>query len=179
MHSHDYSVTSNLYFLIFSPILPTLLPSGNCQNILRIYESVSITLVRLFSFLDPALALMPDNSVYPHMSLILFKLLPQCWSSEAVSPAGPRTSPLEECLRLQNLCLVQPQSSLMFTEAVGTSLPGAGTLGWGAWWEVGSLALEGAFPQPSYPSQILPAILECGISWFCISAPPSRGAPFL
>ena len=30
----------------------------------------------------PALALKPDNSVSPHMSLVPFKLLPQHWSSE-------------------------------------------------------------------------------------------------
>ena len=33
----------------------------------------------------PALTLEPENSVPPHMPLMLFKLLPQCWSSEQVS----------------------------------------------------------------------------------------------
>ena len=32
-----------------------------------------------------ALTLMPDNSVPSHMSLVPFKLLPQCWSSEGLS----------------------------------------------------------------------------------------------
>ena len=33
----------------------------------------------------PALTLMPDMSIPPHMPLMPFKLLPQCWSSEEVS----------------------------------------------------------------------------------------------
>ena len=33
----------------------------------------------------PALILMPDNSIPPCMSLVPFKLLPQCWNSEGAS----------------------------------------------------------------------------------------------
>ena len=33
----------------------------------------------------PLLAWMPDTSVLPFMTLVLFKLLPQCWSSKEVS----------------------------------------------------------------------------------------------
>ena len=40
-----------------------------------------------------ALALVPDNSFPPHMSLVPFKLLPQHWNSEGVSPSN---SMLEE-----------------------------------------------------------------------------------
>ena len=64
------------------------------------------------------LTLMPDTSVLPHMSLVPFKLLPQCWSSEWVSlsksihvwslleelPGTPEALPLD-----------QSQSPLIFT----------------------------------------------------------------
>ena len=33
----------------------------------------------------PLLALIPDTSVSPLMPLVLFKLLPCCWSSEGIS----------------------------------------------------------------------------------------------
>ena len=33
------------------------------------------------------LALLPNNSVLSHMSLVPFRLLPYCWSSEGVSPS--------------------------------------------------------------------------------------------
>ena len=33
----------------------------------------------------PLLALMPDTSVSPSMTLVPFQMLPQCWSSEGVS----------------------------------------------------------------------------------------------
>ena len=52
--SHDCSVITYLYFLIPSPLhpfSPTLLPSGNNQNVLRIHDSVSVILVCLVCFL--------------------------------------------------------------------------------------------------------------------------------
>ena len=52
--SHDCSLTTNLYFLIPStvlPILPTPLPSGNHQNVFCIYEPVSVLLVHCFFLL--------------------------------------------------------------------------------------------------------------------------------
>ena len=54
LHLHDYCVTTSLYFLIPSllHILPTLLLSVNPQNVLCIYDFVSVLLVTLFSFLD-------------------------------------------------------------------------------------------------------------------------------
>ena len=33
----------------------------------------------------PVLALLPDNSIFPHMSLVPFKLLSLLWSSEGMS----------------------------------------------------------------------------------------------
>ena len=51
----DYSVTNNLYFSIPSPFFShpsNTLPSGNHQNVLCIYDSVSVLLVHLFCFLD-------------------------------------------------------------------------------------------------------------------------------
>ena len=48
---HGYSVTTDLYLLIPSPFSPILLsphPFGNHQNILCIYDSVSVLLACLF-----------------------------------------------------------------------------------------------------------------------------------
>ena len=55
LYTPCYSGTTNLYFLIpspFSPITLTLFPSGNHQNLLCIYDSLSVLLVCLFWFLD-------------------------------------------------------------------------------------------------------------------------------
>ena len=55
LHPHDSSVTTCLYFLIPSPFLihpSNPFPSDNYQNILCIYNSVSVLLVCLFCFLD-------------------------------------------------------------------------------------------------------------------------------
>ena len=41
-----------LYPFTFSPTLSPSFPSGNCENVLCIYESVSVMLVHLFCFLD-------------------------------------------------------------------------------------------------------------------------------
>ena len=53
LHPHDYSLTTNLYFLIpspFSPILPTPFPCGNHQNILCLCDSVSVLFTLFFRF---------------------------------------------------------------------------------------------------------------------------------
>ena len=54
LHPQDNLVTTNFYFIpsLYSLIPPTPLVSGNYQNVLCIYESVSILLVCLFCFLD-------------------------------------------------------------------------------------------------------------------------------
>ena len=67
---HDYSVSTNVYFLIPAPFLhrPTPLPSGNHQNILRIYDSVSVMLAHLFCFLDSIV----DKYVFIAILLFIF-----------------------------------------------------------------------------------------------------------
>ena len=53
LHSHEYSVTTNLYFLIPSPSSPITtipLPSSIHRNVLCIYESISVLLVHVFYF---------------------------------------------------------------------------------------------------------------------------------
>ena len=53
LHPHDYSVTTDFYFLIPSCFLSSPLitfPSGNHQNILCIYDSVFVWLICLFCF---------------------------------------------------------------------------------------------------------------------------------
>ena len=77
----------------------------------------------------PALTLMPDNSVPPHISLVPFKLLPPCWSSEQVTVSKSLcVGPLRE---------TQPSVSLSHNpcwfiqqEVMGASLPSTETLGW-------------------------------------------------
>lgn len=80
------------------------------------------------------LALMPDNSDPPPVSLIPFKMLPHHWSSEKVSPSkSVYRSFKRNCLRL-----LQPQSPLAsiltgFTaRSYGNFSSGPGTLGWGS-----------------------------------------------
>lgn len=46
--------------------------------------------------LEKALALMPRNSVPSHVSLVPFELLPQCWSSERVSPSKSKCGHFKE-----------------------------------------------------------------------------------
>ena len=81
------------------------------------------------------LALKPDNSVPPHVSLALLELLPQHWTSESVSPHKsvygsfkeelPGTPEASISLSLNPHWFLQP-------ELMGTSLPGTGGPGWGA-----------------------------------------------
>ena len=65
--------------------------------------------------LSPALTLISDTSILPCVSLVPFKLLPQCWSSEEVS-LNKSVCVLfkKKCLRLQTF-LPLPQSPPVFT----------------------------------------------------------------
>ena len=78
---------------------------------------------------QPALALMSDSSVPPHMSLVPFKLLPQCWSSEQVSPSKSMNGPFKRiCPGLQkpSISLSPNPHWFLQPEVMGTSLPGQG-----------------------------------------------------
>ena len=69
LHPHNYSVTTNLYFLILSPFSPiplTPLPPGNCPNVPCICESVSVLLV-YFVFWIPHV-----SEIARHLSWICF-----------------------------------------------------------------------------------------------------------
>ena len=62
----------------------------------------------------PALTLMPDTSVPPAMSLVPFKLLPQCWGSERVGLSKSMCGFLKRnCLGLKKF-LPPTQSLLVF-----------------------------------------------------------------
>lgn len=121
-------------------------------------------------FSPVALTLMPDNSFPPHVSLVLFKLLPQCWSLERVSP-----SPCAGFLKgtpgtLGLLHLIQPQSKLILQpEFMGTFFrhwkPGLRKPCVG----LAPLTLQGEPPQPRF----LSATCECGTNVFCFSASPT------
>ena len=68
---HGSSVTTDLCFLIPSPLHSfshTSLPPGNHQNALRIYDSVSVLLVCVVSFLDSIIR-------YVFMATLLFIVL--------------------------------------------------------------------------------------------------------
>ena len=88
-----------------------------------------------------ALTMMPDYSVTPHMSLVPFKLLSLSWSSEGVSLSKSVHRPFKRnCPGFQKLSVslgLNPQPFLQ-PEVMGTSLPGTGTLGWGAWYRAGT-----------------------------------------
>ena len=64
----------------------------------------------------PVLALILDNSVPPCMSLLLFKLLPLCWSSEELVQISPCMGLLRgTAWDSRSFHLSQPQSLLVFT----------------------------------------------------------------
>ena len=71
----------------------------------------------------PALTLTPDTSVPPPMSLVPFKLLPQCWSSEGVSLSKSMCMMFKRnCLVLQNF-LPPNQCLLGFADRSCGDLP--------------------------------------------------------
>ena len=118
--------------------------------------------------LSPALALMPDTSVPPHMSLVPFKLLPQWWSSERVSLSKPMCGfSKRSCWVLQKF-LSLTQSPLVFA---ARSYGDLSSWHWNPWlwylmWGCGS-------SSPRYPSWIFIHHTRCGTSPFCISTPPT------
>ena len=74
----------------------------------------------------PALTLMPDSSLSPHMPLVPFKLLPQLWSSEV-----SRNKSMMSSLRgTSSVSLSLNPHWLLQPEVIGTFLPGTGHLGW-------------------------------------------------
>ena len=116
----------------------------------------------------PALALKPDNAVPPCMSLALFKLLPQHWSSEQVSLSA------RNCLHLHLRGSTwdtskQPSRSLSHNpcqvsqpEVIGIPYlaqdPGLRRFQWG--WD--PLLLElGVAEAPKAPGMPLPPFLDC------------------
>ena len=97
----------------------------------------------------PALTLMPDTSVPPHVQLVPFKLLPWCWSSERVNLSKSMCGFSKgNCLGFQQLLLLT-QSPLVFAARSRRDLSswhwntGLGILVW-SW--------DSSFPR--YPSQI-------------------------
>ena len=70
-HPYDYSVKTNLHFLIpspFSSIPHNFHRSGNHQNFLCMYDFVSVLLVCLFCFLDSIV----DRCVFIAILLFIF-----------------------------------------------------------------------------------------------------------
>ena len=69
------------------------LPAGSVWGGLRKETMASAGISTWERAAPPALAWMPENSVPPHMSLVPFKLLPQCWSSKQVSATMGMSAP--------------------------------------------------------------------------------------
>ena len=74
----------------------------------------------------PTLTLILDNSVPPSTSLVPFKLLPQGWSSEGVSPSKSESGPFERKPLFHSPTI---PAGFLQPEVVGTCLSGTGTLG--------------------------------------------------
>ena len=112
--------------LRYSAHLPAL--SGDC---LRKATVASLSTL----YWEKAAPLMPDNSVPLHISLVPFKLPPQGWSSEQVSPCKSVCS----LFKNYHLGLQKPSVSLSHNPCwilqpviMETSLPGPRSLGWEA-----------------------------------------------
>ena len=80
---------------------------------------------------------MPSNpgshpSVPPCISLVSFKLLPQCWNSERWSSSKSGPSPLRSSWNSRSPLSHNPHWFVQ-PEIVGNSLLATGTLGWEAW----------------------------------------------
>lgn len=79
----------------------------------------------------------PDSRQFSssRMSLVPFKLLARCWSSEGGGPSKSVQEPLRGTARDSRSPPTQPQSPVVSTARVtGTSLPGTGSLGRGLVW---------------------------------------------
>ena len=115
-------------------------------------------------FCPPALALMPNTSASSCIPQMLFKLLPQFWSSEGVSLSNSICGFFKRnCWVLQRF-FPQTQSLLVF--ATRTYLPGTGILGWRVWCETGTPHSQ------DNPPEFLSTTHECEISPLCKSIPP-------
>ena len=103
----------------------------------------------------PACTLILETSAPPHMSLVPFELLPQCWSLERVSQSKSMcVDPLRKTPGTpEALCVTKPQFPLVLTaRSYGTSHPSIRTLDLGAWCESGILgASEASTAKISLP----------------------------
>ena len=64
---------------------PTCQLQDSVVGVFRKGTTVLSSSLNLGEYCTPTLRCMSDTSVTPHMLLVSFKLLPQCWSSEGVS----------------------------------------------------------------------------------------------
>ena len=95
---------------------------------------------------------MPNSSVFPCMSLVTSP-----WRSEGVSPSKSVCRPFKRnCLGFPKLQAFLSLNSCWFLQPdhMGTSLPGTGTLGWGAWCGAGTLCSSGRTPTAKIPLPI-------------------------
>ena len=126
------------------------LPSGSVEKGLskEITASASSSLWEEATL--PVCALKPDDSFSPHMFLVPFELLPQCWSWDEVSPSK----------FLCSLVFTARSYGLIFSALEPwASRPGVG-------WDPGS---SGGLMLPEYPAWFLSTTCGCGTSLFCVS----------
>ena len=95
------------------------------------------------------------------MSLVPFKLLSQCWSSEGVSLSKFLCGPFKRnCLGLQKpfISFIHNPQWFLQPEVMGTCLPSTGALVWwgvGSWCEAGTPCSSGRTPAAKIPLPIL------------------------
>ena len=112
----------------------------------------------------PALALMPDTSLPPHMPLVPFKLLPQCLSSEGVNVSKSMCKPFKRhCLGLREF-LSPTRALLVCTARSNGSLS---SLHWSP--GLGGLIGAGTLSSRDNPPKFLAMTRGCGTSLFCVS----------
>ena len=124
--------------------------NGFCQHF--VWQKAALHSLRPLS---PALPLIPDNFVFPSMSLMLSKL-PQCWNSEGVSQSKSVHGPYKRnCLGHQkpSISFSHNPCWVLWPEVMGISLSDTGTLGWGPGVGLEPLAPLVETPQPIYHSQ--------------------------
>ena len=93
------------------------------------------------------LTLMLDTSVLPFLSLVAFKLLPQCWSLEGGSLSKSVCRPFKRnCLgsHKPSISISHNPHWFLQPEVIETSFPGTETLGWGSWCGAETLASLGS-----------------------------------
>ena len=111
---------------------------------------------------------MPDTSVAPYMSLVCFKLLPWCRSSEGVSLRKSVCGFFKgKCLELQNFLPLTQSILVIASRGYGDLSSWHWNPGLGSWWRTGT------HHSWDIPPEFLFTTCGCGTSLFCDYIPPT------